>query len=286
MVRNVFYVSRGLFPRKNFVLARKHFFVSLLNLERNIYNIYPEFFRKSYQYCILGVWKNISAKVFPLKFIKITFSISNFERIFFGKFATTVVAWWTFSVILIRMKNKFFLNSRFRTKSGFLAEIFSRQFCQICSLRVRMNCLTNVVSLKDFFLFWTLSQNVQTRGAFFSSLVEAAFWSQEETFEAKFLSAVFGKSAKSFRSFGWTFSAGLTKLRLTCLKEYFEGTFLWGCQYCIPRIQRNHLSGNVFLKNMFLFFHFWDLRKMFSQFWQNFFSRVYRAAFNVSRRTI
>ena len=173
------------FVGKLFVLARKHFFVSLLNLERNVYKIYPEFFRKSYQYCILGVWKNIFTKVFPLKLIKITFSISNFERTSFGKFATTVVDRWTIWVTFFPDEEQILSHSRTLNKkmgfwSSFLPEVLSN---------LQFTCpheLFNELCFKDFFfLFWSLSKIVQPCVAFFNSLVEAAFRSPKGTFKEK-----------------------------------------------------------------------------------------------------
>ena len=141
------------FVGKLFVLARKHFFVSLLNLERNIYKIYPEFFRKSYQYCILGVWKNISTKIFPLELIKITFSISNFERTSFGRFATTVVDRWKFSVTFFSgwRKNSFsFLD--IEQKNVLLFEIFPGILSNLQSTCPHE--LFNELCFMDFFSFF------------------------------------------------------------------------------------------------------------------------------------
>ena len=109
---------------------------------------------------------------------------------------------------------------------------FSQEFCQICSLLVRMNCLTNFVSW-IFFLFWSLSKIVQPCVAFFISLVEAAYWSQEETFEEKptFLSKLsffysFWEFSNTVLVFGLKLLAGLSKLQLTCLQKHSEGIFL------------------------------------------------------------
>ena len=46
-----------------------------------------------------------------------------------------------FSYIFFRMKLKFFHTFELWTKKWVFAELFPRQFCKICSLRVRMNCL-------------------------------------------------------------------------------------------------------------------------------------------------
>ena len=112
----------------------------------------------------------------------------NFERNFYERLASNVVARWTFSVTFFRMKDKFFLIFGLWTKKVAFWSIFFGQVCEICSLRVSMKCLIIWRTLfpgKIFFSSRTITKNVQPGGAFLNSLFETAFWSPKGTFKGK-----------------------------------------------------------------------------------------------------
>ena len=143
------YVSRGLFCRKTcFCAKKKSFSLSFLNLERNISNFYLEQFSEELSILLSRCseerfYKSFSFEKYQVFFLYLAKMRQNFnfERNFYERFATTIVARWTFSVLFFpdegyNLSHPWTLN----TKMAFWP-IFFRQVCRNCSLRVSMNCL-------------------------------------------------------------------------------------------------------------------------------------------------
>ena len=173
-----------------------HFWVLKETFRIFILNVFP----KSYQYCFLGVRKSVLPTVFPVKSIKFSFSISQkcgkisiSSEIFLTGKMITVVARWTVSVILFPDEGQIFSHPwTLNKKNGFLADFLSAGLSKLQS--TCPHGLFNELCFMDFFLFWSLTKSVQPCGAFFESLVEAAFRRQKGTFEEKivfFLKLVF-----------------------------------------------------------------------------------------------
>ena len=209
------YVSRGLLCRKTCLCEKEiFFFLSFLNLERNISNFYLEQFSEELSILLSRFseerfYKKFFLKKYQVSFLYLAKMRENFifERNFYESFATTVVARWKFSVTFFPDEGQILSHLWTLNKKSEFWPMFFRQVCQNCSLLVRMNCLTNFVSW-IFFLFWSLTKSVQPCGAFFASLVEAAFRRQKGTFEEKivfFLKLVFFCRFREFSEKFWVF---------------------------------------------------------------------------------
>ena len=189
IVQNDFTCPGGFSVEKHVCLWKKSFSLSFLILGRNISNFYPEHFSKELSILLSRCseerfYKSFSCKnyqVFFLYLAKMRKKV-NFERKILTSLPQLLWPDEHFQWFLFQNKDKFFLIFGLEQKKWLFGRFFFRQVFQNYSLLVRMNCLTNSVSW-IFLLFMSLSKSVQPCVAFFSSLVEAAYWSQEETFE-------------------------------------------------------------------------------------------------------
>ena len=148
----------GFSVEKHVCVRKKSFSLSFLNLERNISIIYLEQFSEELSILLSRCseerfYKSFSFEKYQVFFLYLAKMRQNFnfERNFYERFATTIVARWTFSVTFFPDEGQILSHLwTLNRKSGF-RPIFFRQVCQNCSLLVCMNCLTNFVSWVFFF---------------------------------------------------------------------------------------------------------------------------------------